>query len=91
MILLSSFKKFAKFKLLLELEDGKKIETVLMRYNYGNVACVSSEVGCNMGCAFCASGLLKKKRELTVSELIGQILVLDDLFLSNFFIDKLSI
>ena len=66
-------------KLLLELEDGNKIETVLMRYNYGNVACVSSEVGCNMGCAFCASGLLKKKRELTVSELIGQILVLDDL------------
>ena len=50
-----------------------------MRYNYGNVACVTSEVGCNMGCAFCASGLLKKKRELKVSELVGQILVLDDL------------
>lgn len=66
-------------KLLLELEDGNKIETVLMRYNYGNVACVTSEVGCNMGCAFCASGLLKKKRELKVSELVGQILVLDDL------------
>lgn len=66
-------------KLLLELEDRNKIETVLMRYNYGNVACVTSEVGCNMGCAFCASGLLKKKRELKVSELVGQILVLDDL------------
>lgn len=66
-------------KLLLELKDGNKIESVLMRYNYGNVACVSSEVGCNMGCCFCASGLLKKKRELTVDELVGQVLVLDDL------------
>lgn len=66
-------------KLLLELEDGDKVETVLMRYNYGNVACVSSEVGCNMGCAFCASGLLKKKRELKVSEILGQVLVLNDL------------
>lgn len=66
-------------KLLLELEDGNKVETVLMRYNYGDVACVTSEVGCNMGCAFCASGLLKKKRGLEVSELVGQVLVLNDL------------
>ncbi len=66
-------------KLLLELEDSNKIETVLMRYNYGSVACVSSEVGCNMACAFCASGLLKKKRGLTVDELLGQVLVLNDL------------
>lgn len=66
-------------KLLLELNDGNKIETVLMRYNYGNVACVTSEVGCNMGCCFCASGLLKKKRALTVDELIGQVLVLNNL------------
>ena len=70
-------------KLLLELKDGNKIETVLMRYNYGNVACVSSEVGCNMGCCFCASGLLKKKRELTVDALVGQVLVLDDLLKSE--------
>lgn len=70
-------------KLLLELEDGDKVETVLMRYNYGNVACVSSEVGCNMGCAFCASGLLKKKRELKVSEILGQVLVLNDLLTSE--------
>lgn len=66
-------------KLLLELEDHNKIETVLMRYNYGDVACVTSEVGCNMGCAFCASGLLKKKRGLEIHELVGQILVLNDL------------
>ena len=46
-------------KLLLELEDGAKVETVLMRYNYGNVACVSSQVGCAFGCAFCASGRLQ--------------------------------
>ena len=66
-------------KLLLELEDGNKIETVLMRYTYGNVACVTSEVGCNMGCCFCASGLLKKKRELEVKELLGQVLVLNNI------------
>ena len=71
--------KDGTIKLLLELEDGNKIETVLMRYNYGNVACVTSEVGCNMGCSFCASGLLKKKRALEVKEFVGQILVLDDL------------
>lgn len=66
-------------KLLLELEDSSLVETVLMRYNYGNVACVSSEVGCNMGCKFCASGLFKKRRGLKVSELVGQILILDEL------------
>ena len=66
-------------KLLLQMEDGALVETVLMRYNYGNVACVSSEVGCNMGCAFCASGFLKKTRNLETSEMVGQVLVLDDL------------
>ena len=71
--------KDGTIKLLLELEDGDKVETVLMRYNYGNAVCVSSEVGCNMGCAFCAPGLLKKKRELLVSEMIGQVLVIDDI------------
>lgn len=66
-------------KLLLEMEDSVKVETVLMRYNYGNVACVSSQVGCNMGCSFCASGLLKKQRNLKVEEMVGEILVLNDL------------
>lgn len=66
-------------KLLLEMKDGEKVETVLMRYNYGNVACVSSQVGCNMGCSFCASGLLKRQRNLEVSEMVGEILVLNDL------------
>lgn len=66
-------------KLLLNLKDNAKIETVLMRYNYGNVVCVSSQVGCNMGCSFCASGLLKKTRDLTVDEMVGQILVVNDI------------
>src|SRR5574344_1471349 len=66
-------------KLLLELDDGNKIETVLIRYSSGNVACVSSEIGCNMGCGFCASGLLKKVRALNADEMVGQILILNDL------------
>ena len=66
-------------KLLLEMKDGAKVETVLMRYNYGNVACVSSQVGCNMGCKFCASGLLKRQRNLEAHEMVGEILVLNDL------------
>lgn len=66
-------------KLLVEFADGAKVETVLMRYSYGNVACVSSQVGCNMGCSFCASGLLKKQRDLTVDEMVGQILILNQL------------
>ena len=70
-------------KLLLEMKDGAKVETVLMRYNYGNVACVSSQVGCNMGCSFCASGLLKRQRNLTVEEMVGEILVLNDLLREN--------
>ena len=66
-------------KLLLELEDGAKIETVLMRYDYGLAVCVTSQVGCNMGCAFCASGLLKKQRNLTAGEIVSQILVMESL------------
>ena len=66
-------------KLLLEMNDGSKVETVLMRYSYGNVACVSSQVGCNMACAFCASGLFKKTRNLLPEEMVGEILVLNNL------------
>ena len=66
-------------KLLLELEDGYKVETVLMRYNYGNVVCVSSQVGCNMGCSFCSSGILGKQRNLYPHEMVGEILVINNL------------
>ena len=71
--------KDGTIKLLVELEDENLIETVLIRYTYGNVACVSSEIGCDMKCGFCASGLLKKSRELRVSEIIGQVLLLNDI------------
>ncbi len=66
-------------KLLLKLSDNNKIETVLMRYSYGNVVCVSSQVGCNMGCSFCASGQLKTRRNLTVDEMVGQVMIIDQL------------
>ena len=71
--------KDGTIKLLLELEDGAKVETALMPYNYGNAICVTSQVGCNMGCAFCASGLLKKKRNLEAHEIVGQVLVMNKL------------
>ena len=60
-------------KYLLELEDGNKIECVLMNHDYGYSLCVSSQVGCNMGCSFCESGRLKKVRDLTLGELVGQV------------------
>lgn len=60
-------------KILFELEDGNKIETVLMKFNYGYSICVTTQVGCNMGCNFCASGKLKKKKNLTVNEIVLQI------------------
>src|SRR4051812_33774053 len=47
-------------KFLFEMQDGNLIETVLMRFKYGLSVCVTTQVGCNIGCSFCASGLLKK-------------------------------
>lgn len=61
-------------KFLFELEDGGLIETVLMYFDYGKSVCVTSQLGCNMGCAFCASGLLKKQRDLTAGEMVSQIM-----------------
>ena len=61
-------------KFLFRLHDGKLIETVLMRHNYGNSICVTSQVGCNMGCSFCASGELGKVRSLETAELVEQVL-----------------
>ena len=52
-------------KYLFELNDGKRVEAVLMNHDYGNSLCISTEVGCNMGCAFCESGRLKKQRDLS--------------------------
>lgn len=61
-------------KYLWELGDGNCIETVLMRYKHGNTVCVSSQVGCRMGCAFCASTLAGKVRNLTPAEMVDQVL-----------------
>lgn len=61
-------------KYLFELEDGALIETVLMHYEFGESLCITSQVGCNMGCKFCASGLLKKQRDLTSGEMVAQVL-----------------
>ena len=61
-------------KYLFSLKDGALIESVLMIFDYGYSACISSQVGCNMGCAFCASGLLKKQRDLTTGEIVSQVL-----------------
>lgn len=60
-------------KFLFELEDGNMIESVLMKYNYGNSVCISSQVGCRMGCRFCASTLDGLERNLTPSEMLRQI------------------
>ncbi len=59
---------------LLELDDGNFIESVLMKYHHGYTICVSSQVGCAMGCAFCASTKGGKVRNLEVSEIIGQVM-----------------
>lgn len=61
-------------KYLFRLSDGSSIESVLMHYDYGDTICVTSQVGCNMGCTFCASGLLKKQRDLTSGEMTLQVL-----------------
>jgi 23S rRNA (adenine2503-C2)-methyltransferase len=64
-------------KYLFELKDKEKVEAVLMNHDYGNSLCVSTEVGCNMNCAFCESGRLKKRRNLTSGEMVSQILLIE--------------
>lgn len=69
--------KTAKF--LLEFQDGTAVETVLMRQSYGNSICVSTQAGCNMGCAFCASTLHGMARNLLPGEMLAQALCLEDM------------
>ena len=66
-------------KYLFRLSDGNFVETVLMSHEYGLSVCVSTQVGCNMGCAFCASGLNKKQRNLEVYEMVLQIQMINDI------------
>lgn len=65
-------------KYLFQLEDGEHIEAVLMKHDYGNSVCVSSQVGCNMGCRFCESGRRKKVRNLNTYEMVLQILMIQE-------------
>lgn len=67
-------------KYLFELPDGMLIETVLMRQHYGLSVCVTTQVGCNIGCTFCASGLIKKQRDLTSGEIMAQIMLVQKYF-----------
>ncbi len=60
-------------KYLYELFDGETIESVLMKYNHGYTVCISTQVGCRMGCKFCASGIGGLKRHLTASEMLSQL------------------
>ena len=66
-------------KYLFELSDNEHIEAVLMRHDYGNSICISSQVGCNMGCKFCESGRRKKVRNLETYEMVLQILMIEKL------------
>ena len=66
-------------KLLLRFSDGNQVETVLMRQHYGNSVCLSSQVGCAMGCIFCASTTEGLFRNLTVAEIVGQLLLFESI------------
>ncbi|MFT8341317.1 MAG: 23S rRNA (adenine(2503)-C(2))-methyltransferase RlmN [Clostridium beijerinckii] len=65
-------------KFLLGFKDGNLIESVLMRYKHGNSICISTQVGCAMGCKFCASTIEGKVRNLTTGEILSQIMVVQD-------------
>lgn len=65
-------------KCLMEMEDGVRVETVFMKYKYGNSVCISSQAGCRMGCVFCASGMNGLERSLTAGEMYGQILAIEN-------------
>ncbi|MFA5603333.1 MAG: 23S rRNA (adenine(2503)-C(2))-methyltransferase RlmN [Bacilli bacterium] len=65
------------YKYLFKLRDGNTVEAVLMKQNYGNSLCVSTQVGCNMGCYFCESGRLKRLRNLEVNEMLLPILLIE--------------
>lgn len=66
-------------KYLFKLSDENLIECVLMKHDYGLSLCISSQIGCNMGCAFCASGKLKKVRNLTAGEMVEEVLTVQNL------------
>lgn len=70
-------------KYLFSLRDGNVVEGVLMKYNYGNTLCISSQVGCRMGCAFCASTLEGRVRDMTAGEMMGEVIAVNRLHASG--------
>ena len=65
-------------KYLFKLKDNEKVEAVVMYHDYGTSICISTQVGCNMGCKFCESGRLKKVRNLETYEMVSQILMVEE-------------
>lgn len=76
-------KKDDTVKMLYELYDGNIVECVLMRYGYGNTLCISTQAGCRMGCAFCASTLNGRVRDLTSGEMLSEVLETEKGFASG--------
>ena len=76
--LCTSFENETSCKYLFRLADGHTVETVLMKHDYGNGICISTQVGCNMNCVFCESGKLKKVRNLEAYEMVQQLLYIRD-------------
>ncbi len=66
-------KKDGTKKYLFEVDGGYAVESVFMKYKYGNTACISSQAGCRMGCSFCASGMHGLERNLTAGEIVDQV------------------
>ena len=66
------------YKFLFKLEDNQYIESVVMLHDYGKSVCISTQVGCNMGCSFCESGRLKKQRNLETYEMVEQIYLIEE-------------
>lgn len=78
LIMLDKKEELDVVKYLFGLADNNQIEAVLMRHDYGNSLCISTQVGCNMGCTFCESGRLKKVRDLEASEMVAQIIMVEE-------------
>ena len=66
-------------KYLFQLSDKQAIESVLMHHEYGKSLCITTQLGCNIGCSFCASGLQKKIRNLTIAEMMHQVLMVESI------------
>lgn len=71
--------KDGTIKVLFEMADGVRVESVLMRYSYGNSICISSQAGCRMGCTFCATAIGGLERNLSSGEMLGEVLAMKNL------------